>query len=186
MRRGFFILGLVGLLAWPVMAGEPSNQTAAATEPVASNLTVTAKEPTVVTSDRLQVDYLHNLGTFEGNVLAVDPRITLRADKAVVYYSGRDETSGVHGVQRVVAEGGVVITQADRKATSEHAEYTAADGKVVLTGKPQVTGKEGNVSGEKITFWRDQEKMDVESGTKLILNPEETKKKPVEEPAPQP
>jgi|YelNatPaOPRAMG01_1025707.scaffolds.fasta_scaffold05169_7 lipopolysaccharide export system protein LptA len=155
---------------------------AIADEPVASNVTVTAREPTVITSDRLEVDYLHNLGTFEGNVLAVDPRITVRADKAVVFYSGRDETSGVRGVQRVLATGGVVITQGDRKATGEQAEYFAGEGKVVLTGKPQVTGKEGTISGEKITFWRDQEKMDVEAGTRLILYPDAPRK----EPAPQP
>ena len=43
-------------------------------------------EPTVVTSDHLEVDYARNLGTFTGNVIAIDPRITVRADKMVAFY----------------------------------------------------------------------------------------------------
>jgi lipopolysaccharide transport protein LptA len=185
MRRNWFVGQARRLPQFAVMAsGALALQFfARADDLLSSNLVATTTEPTVITSDRLQVDYLHNMGTFEGNFLAVDPRITLRADKAVVYYTGQSETNAARGVQRVVATGGVVITQADRKATCDQAEYFAADGKVVLTGKPQVTGKEGTVSGEKITFWRDQEKMDVESSTRLILYPDEQRQKPVEEPA---
>ena len=50
--------------------------------PIASS----TNEPTIITADVLHGDYAHNLGTFEGNVLVVDPRITVRADKMVVFF----------------------------------------------------------------------------------------------------
>jgi lipopolysaccharide export system protein LptA len=134
-----------------------------------------AKEPTTITSDRLQVDYAHNMGTFEGNVLAVDPQITVRADKVIVWF-GEGATTNAPSLRKIVAEGGVVITQGDRKATSERAEYTGDDGRVVLTGNPQVQSADGTVTGEKITFWRGENKMDVESGTRLVIDPSKLKR----------
>jgi lipopolysaccharide export system protein LptA len=154
-------------------------------------LSVTTNEPTVVTSERLQVDYAHNFGTFEGNVLAVDPRITVRADKMVVFFSGGGgvaTNSTTRSVKRIMAEGGVVITQENKKSHSDRAEYTADDGKVVLTGNPQVESPDGIVRGTRVTFWRGQERMDVESDatqtnrTRLIIYPEGHRKES-EEPA---
>jgi len=129
-------------------------------------------EPTVVTSDRLQVDYANNRGTFEGNVLAIDPRITVRADQMIVIFGS--ETNETKSIERILATGAVVVTQDDRKSTSDYAEYTAGDGKVVLTGKPFVETPQGTVTGEKITFWRGLQKMDVEAGSQLVIYPDQT------------
>jgi lipopolysaccharide transport protein LptA len=146
-------------------------------------------EPTVVTSDHLSVDYAHNFGTFEGNVLAVDPRITVRADKMTVFFDNTNivteaTTNTQRTVQKIIAEGSVVINTPDDKVShSDHAVYTAADGKTVLTGHPHVQSPDGNVTGKKITFWRNDNKMDVESDTtetnrtRLIIYPEDQKKK---------
>ena len=67
-------------------------------------------EPTVVTSDRMQADYASNVGTFDGNVLAVDPRITVRANKMVVFFGTvtnvtAGATNATRQVQRIVATG---------------------------------------------------------------------------------
>jgi lipopolysaccharide transport protein LptA len=149
-------------------------------------------EPTVITSDHLEVDYAHNVGTFTGNVIAIDPRITVRGDKMVAYYGTVTNTTSAAGgagtnatktIQKIVADGAVVITQENKKSNSDHAEYTAADGKVVLTGTPRVEGPDGIVTGKRITFWHGQDKMDVESDvtdtnrTRLIIYPEEQRKK---------
>jgi lipopolysaccharide transport protein LptA len=146
-------------------------------------------EPTIVTSEHLQADYLHNVGTFEGNVLAVDPRMTVRADKMTVFFGGTNivtetGTNTTRTVQKIVAVGAVVITTPDnKKANSDHAEYTAEDGKVILIGNPHVESPDGVVTGQKITFWRGSQKMDVVAGptetnrTRLIIYPEEQRKK---------
>lgn len=160
---------------------------AAAKSPVAGG--GSTNEPTVITAEVLHGDYLHNLGTFEGNVLAVDPRMTVRADKMTVFFGGTNVvtsagTNTTRTVQKIIAEGGVVITTPDNKKTkSDHAEYTAGDGKVVLTGHPSAESSDGVVTGQRITFWRDSQKMDVESSqtetnrSRLLIYPEEQRKK---------
>ncbi len=144
---------------------------------VTSTATAT-NEPTIITSDRAQ--YMQSTVTFEGNVLAVDPRITVRADKVVAYFAMGTNVS--RQVQPMVATGSVLISQDDRKATSENAEYFAAENKVTLTGNPKVETPQGTISGQRITFWQGQEKMDVDSGsdtnrTRLIFYPGEQRKK---------
>ncbi len=142
----------------------------------------TNAEPTVVTSEQLSVDYAKNIGVFAGNVLVVDPRITVRSDKMTVEFGDVAPTNGTANVtsrtiRKITAVGGVVIVQGAKKATSDEAVYTAADGKVVLTGHPQVESPDGTVSGDKITFWNNQRKMLVESSSRLVIFPEEMKPK---------
>lgn len=168
--KHFYLIG--ALLALSLPAGAQTNVT------VLPVTTVTTNEPTVVTSDRLEVDYAKGLGTFTGNVLAVDPRITVRADKVIAFFSTGKNTART--IQSLKADGGVVLAQDNRKGTAEHAEYDAADGKVILTGNPKVETAEGTVTGAKITFWRGQDRMEVVSDTtatnrtQLIFQPEPT------------
>jgi lipopolysaccharide transport protein LptA len=166
--------------------------------PVASS----TNEPTIITADVLHGDYAHNLGTFEGNVLVVDPRITVRADKMVVFFGNTNilvtttvtnatgitspvtTTNTTRAVQKIIADGAVVMTTPDNKKTnSEHGEYTAADGRVVLTGgHPRAESADGVVTGDKITFWRDSQRMDVENSQtetnrpRLLIYPEDQRK----------
>jgi|GEM_PF-1727698 len=146
--------------------------------------------PTVITSERLEVDYARNVFTFKGNVLAVNPQMTLRADKMVAFLGASTNaavaktnapaTSGAGAtpaVQKITATGSVLITQEKRRATCGRAEYTADDGRVVLTEDPKVTSADGTITGEKITFWQGEDRMEVESGSRLTFFPED--KKPV-------
>jgi lipopolysaccharide transport protein LptA len=175
-------LVLLGALAFVAFSAE-TNAPASPAKAASTN------EPTVVTSDHLSVDYAHNFGTFEGNVLAVDPRITVRSDKMTVWFGSTnnivgDATNAVRTLQKILADGSVVITTPDEKVShSDHAVYTADDGRVVLTGSPRVHSADGNITGKKITLWRNSEKMDVESDTtdtnrtRLIIYPDDQKKK---------
>jgi lipopolysaccharide transport protein LptA len=156
--------------------------------PVASS----TNEPTIITAEFFSGDYAHNLGTFEGNVLVVDPRMTVRADKMTVFFGATNvvtttgttmTTNTTRSVQKIIADGAVVMTTPDNKKTnSDHAEYTANDGRVVLTGHPRAESADGVVTGDKITFWRDSQRMDVENSQtetnrpRLLIYPEEQRK----------
>jgi lipopolysaccharide export system protein LptA len=171
MNRWILAATLFAATAWAADTNAPATGSMVTAGPT--------NEPTVVTSDRLQVDYARNVGTFEGNVLAVDPRITVRADKIIAFFG--DGSNTTRTLQRMVAEGGVVLSQDNRKATAERAEYTASESKVVLTGKPEVETPQGKIVGAKITFWQGRERMEVESAmtdtnrTRLIFQPEPPK-----------
>jgi len=63
-------------------------------------------------------------------------------------------TSG-RQLSRVLAQGGVIVRQGDRRGTAEQAEYTAADGKFVLFGgQPTLTDVSGDTTtGRSLTFF---------------------------------
>jgi lipopolysaccharide export system protein LptA len=58
-------------------------------------------------------------------------------------------------LDRALALGGVVVMQGDRRGTAEQAEYTAADGKFVLSGgKPTITDASSDTTtGHSLTFF---------------------------------
>lgn len=58
-------------------------------------------------------------------------------------------------LSRVLAQGGVIVRQGDRRGTAEQAEYTAADGKFVLFGgQPTLTDASGDTTtGRSLTFF---------------------------------
>ncbi len=145
-------------------------------------------EPTVINSDRMQSDYVSNVGTFEGNVVVIDPRLTLRADKMTVFFGGTNNivngvTNQVRAVQRILATGAVEIHVDQKKANCDQADYLTGEDKAILTGSPKVESPDGVVTGKKITIWHGKEKMDVESDvtdtnrTRLLIYPEDQRKK---------
>jgi lipopolysaccharide export system protein LptA len=62
---------------------------------------------------------------------------------------------GAQQIGRAVATGGVTVVQGDRRATAERGEYTAADGKFVMTGgTPTIfDASEGSTTGRQLTFF---------------------------------
>ena len=69
--------------------------------------------------------------------------------------AGLANVDGSRQLSRALAQGSVVIHQGDRRGTADQAEYTAADGRFVLTGgPPTLTDASGNTtSGHSLTFF---------------------------------
>jgi LPS export ABC transporter protein LptC len=63
--------------------------------------------------------------------------------------------TGARQLDRALAAGGVVVQQGDRRGTAEQAEYTASDGKFVLSGgKPTITDASSDTTtGHSLTFF---------------------------------
>jgi len=126
-----------------------------------------AADLTVITSDKLTFDYTERFALFDGNVVVVDPQMKLYADKMTVVFSVSNRIS------EIKAEGKVYIVQDDKRARSDVAQYNVDQGIIVLTGKPQVTRGEDILTGDKITFWRNDNKMLVEPRARLVINPQD-------------
>lgn len=126
-----------------------------------------AADLTVITSDKLTFDYAQRFALFDGNVVVVDPQMKLYADKMTVVFSASNRIS------EIKAEGKVYIVQDDKRARSEVAQYNVDQGIIVMTGKPQVTRGEDILTGDKITFWRNENKMLVEPRARLVINPQD-------------
>ena len=107
---------------------------------------------------------------FSGNVSAVQGTTRITADKLKIYYSkvpdsnAKKETSE-ESVKKVVASGKVVIQSENRTAYTSQAEYTPATKVVVLSGPDSKVSSGNNfVSGDKITFYVNEDRVTVERG----------------------
>ena len=69
--------------------------------------------------------------------------------------SANASTPGVQQISRAVGSGGVTVEQGARRATAERGEFTASDGKFVMTGgTPTIfDAAEGTTTGRQLTFF---------------------------------
>jgi lipopolysaccharide export system protein LptA len=86
--------------------------------------------------------------------------------------SGQPSGAGGQQLSRVLAQGDVVVRQADRRGTGEQAEYTAADQKFVLSGgQPTFTNASNDTTtGRSLTFFvaSDTILVDSQEGVRTI------------------
>ncbi|MGA8366364.1 MAG: LptA/OstA family protein [Candidatus Acidiferrales bacterium] len=79
---------------------------------------------------------------------------------------------GARQLDRVLAQGGVVVRQGDRRAMAEQAEYTAADEKFVLSGgDPSITDAGSDTTtGHSLTFFvaNDTILIDSQNGSRTL------------------
>ncbi len=127
-----------------------------------SPITITSAKVTYADSER-RVHY-------EGGVLAKAMEFTASAKTADAYLLPRSQTAGDSSVanpgqlDRMVAEGGVVIQQPNRRAEGQKLVYTAAEDKFVLTGGPPCIfdAEQGKITGVSLTFFRHDDRVLVE------------------------
>jgi len=85
--------------------------------------------------------------------------------------SGKTQAGGGQ-LNRVLAEGDVVVTQGGRRGMADQAEYTAADGKFVLSGGlPTITDDSSNTTtGHSLTFYvaNDTILVDSQEGSRTL------------------
>ena len=81
-------------------------------------------------------------------------------------------SSGAHQLDHALALGGVTVRQADRQGKAEQAEYTAADGKFVLSGgSPIITDASSDTTtGHSLTFFvaNDTILIDSQEGSRTL------------------
>jgi lipopolysaccharide transport protein LptA len=122
-------------------------------------------QPTVVTSNSAEVDYANNTAEFRDNVHVKDVSGDMWADKMVVNFN-----RNTRQIKEIIATGKKVITDAHgRRSESRKAVYTAADGKIVLTGKPSISEGGNTYSAERIIIFKDSEKTIFEPTARLIF-----------------
>ena len=99
---------------------------------------------------------------------AVDLYFT-RAEKpnsnVVIGSAAANPAAGAQQISRAVGTGGVIVEQGTRKATAERGEYSAADGKFVMSGgNPTIyDAVEGTTTGRQLTFFLADDTIIVDS-----------------------
>ncbi len=127
-----------------------------------------AKEPTVVTSEKMTTDQKAKTALFEGNVVTKKGDRTMYADKMLVHYS---EEKGGSNIKEIDAEGNVKLVKGDRVVTSKVAVYYAEPEEyIVFTGEPRASEGENVVTGTKITYFMKDDHSIVENSKVFIVN----------------
>jgi lipopolysaccharide transport protein LptA len=149
MKRQWFIMAAIMVTATCGWAGEKAGVAASTNE-------------TVITSRRLDFDYPKKTAIFDGDVVVTDVRVTIKADQMTALFSTNNQP------EMIMAVGNVVIDQEDRMATCERATYSVKSGLLVLTGKPVVKRGAEVMSGSRIIFSRDDDKVKCEDAVLRI------------------
>jgi len=123
-----------------------------AAEPAATN-------KTTITSGRLTFDYKRYTAEFEKDVVVVDPNMTMKSDRLNVIF---DNDSSI---RQAVAVGNVHLMQHDKTGTCDRVIYIAKTGEIMMIGNAKVMHGDDNISGNKITFWINDDKMECTPGS---------------------
>jgi LPS export ABC transporter protein LptC len=117
----------------------------------------------------------------EKNVVAQSVEQKIRAATVDLYFTRAEKlnsnaanvpdppnpTAGAQQISRAVGTGGVIVEQGTRKATAERGEYSATDGKFIMSGgNPAIyDAAEGTTTGRQLTFFLADDTIIVDSET---------------------
>jgi len=142
-----------------------------------------AQQPTVITSDSMDIDIANNVATLIGNVEVDDVEMNIKCHKMIIYLESLKDASTAKAsedsekskqLRRVECIGDVVIVrkvkgaeaqQGEQKALAGHADYDVPTGKIVLTEDPVLIRGATRITGTTITIFRESERMKVDGGT---------------------
>jgi len=112
------------------------------------NTALGLKDKIIITCDGpLEIDYEKNIATFKNNVKVENKDSSIYSDIMDVYFMASDKSnpkadsnSIIMGskIEKIVSRGNVKIVRGENTSYSDEAVYTAADKKIVLSGKPKL------------------------------------------------
>jgi len=118
-------------------------------------VTPDADQPIDINADNLEVQQDKNLAIFSGNVIAVQGRIKLRAERLKVWYRPADAAASedVKGtIIRIDAIDKVFVSSAEETAQGDIGIYEVADQRLTLTGAVVLTRSENVLRGNKLVM----------------------------------
>jgi LPS export ABC transporter protein LptC len=134
-----------------------------------------------VTAGTLTYRDAESCAHLEKNVVAQSADQKMRAAVVDLYFTRAEKpnsnagnavspasaTAGAQQVSRAVGTGGVIVEQGSREATAERGEYSATDGKFIMSGgNPTIfDAAEGTTTGHQLTFFLADDTIVVDSET---------------------
>lgn len=147
----------------------PRGASAQGTEVVFGGLQGDTSLPVEVKSDQLTVDQTSGEAIFSGNVIVTQGKMRLTAATIRVEYA---EEAGQ--VERLHAEGGVLLINATDAAEADHAVYTINSGEVVMTGNVLLTQGPAAMSAARLVVNLKTGLGKLEGGVTTTFKPKES------------
>jgi len=165
MRKVLGLIGCVlGAVGFAFGADGDDDGMAAAREA----LLAPAKHDTQISADRMEYNYKEAVAIMTDNVVVDDPRFRLTSDRLFVFLDG------TNSLKQLVVMGHVAVSNENRRASCEKAVYTKADEQLVMVGNATLInvgedGRERRVTGDKITIWTTDQRIEVYPRPTLVL-----------------
>ncbi len=132
------------------------------------------QDPIHITADKLVTDNAKRSAQFSGNVKAVQGNTVITSDRLSIFYTSAGGSSAAtpgSNIERLKAEGKVRIEFDNKVAVSNQAVYIIAERKLVLSGPgSKVVSGQDEISGSKITFFRDDGQVILEGDENNRVN----------------
>ena len=130
----------------------------------------TKNQKTHITADKLISDSEADYAEFVGNVRAIQGETVITADTLKIFFKknsgNKDNPSPIEeSIKTIVANGNVKIKFDNRVAVTQQAVYSTETEVLVLSGDDsKIISGNDSISGEKITLYRTNGRINVESG----------------------
>lgn len=144
-----------------------------------------------ISADRLEALENKNVVIFSGSAVATQGARVIKAEKIMLYYKkerleppseGFQSIGKVGDLERIEAQGHVIITQGDRMVTGNKAVYNQETQKIIMTGDAVLRQGSNIVRGDKVQVFLDENRGLVEAGenkrVKATIFPTEKKTAP--------
>jgi lipopolysaccharide export system protein LptA len=150
-----------------------------------------ADDPIEVTSRRLSMKFGKGKAqaTYESNVKVRQGDVTMSCDRLVIDYEMKDSEStqgkrdpkltkdvALSNLKTITATGNVKIVQGDRMATAGKAVFDNKKRTIELTEGPKLWLGPDRLEGNKIVFYIDEERSEVDGEVKTRISPGTPKK----------
>ncbi|MGZ4789078.1 MAG: LptA/OstA family protein [Terriglobales bacterium] len=130
------------------------------------------QSPINVTGSRLTYKDSERQAQFDGGVVLRSADGIVTADRVIVFLHPRGESPSDNAqkaasqLDRIVADGHIVIQQQDRRGTGNRLVYFAKDSSFTLSGGPPsiFDAEHGKVTGDSLTFFSRDDRVLVEGG----------------------
>ena len=127
---------------------------------------------TIVRAPHMVYTDQDRLASYNGGVDFRRPDLTVKSAALKAYLNPQDSDADSR-INHALGDGQVEIVQfvstdhRQRVGNSEHAEYYTDEGKVILTGgDPKLNDSiRGNTKGDKLTYYTDGKRLDIEGGS---------------------
>ncbi len=167
-----FAFGLIAWWSMVVVAQKNIDTGGPPSDPEADKIHISAQ--------RLISNTTENQAEFIGDVKAWQGETSITADRLQFFFSADNKVKGnspTQNLEKLVATGNVEIKFDNRLAVARQAVYITAQRKLILTGPDAtVTSDENTVTGQTITFYRDEGRFTVDGGddgrVKAVILPE--------------
>lgn len=134
------------------------------------------KLPVEISADNLEVLQKESKAIFKGNVIAVQGKLRLNADKMVVHYKQKDggkepekpeaseTTEGMGAVSLIEVEGNVLVATPEETARGDKGDYEVDKRFLRLTGENVILTRDKNIlRGKSVEY-------DLDTGRSVLTN----------------